>query len=614
MESKTTDKRDIKAEAKELLNSINKQKLDQKESDAKKEQERKEKEELTSPVAIVKYEVCSDEQAAELKRLYEEIKIKTEQLGTEHPETLDLLDAYAELNYDTKNFVLAEEYFRKAWQGRKRAQTSYIIEVRDEYGPSSNIGAVGNTLKVFAFSIFKSQYRLAKTLEEKQKFEESVELYKEALIGVEHIVQGGVYYDPYSPQVHETLEPILDGLAISLHSLGEKNKIFYKPALDVYERLFANNNELFGEMHPKSLSCVNRLAVVLRDMNRLKEAEDICVNSLATCIEVLGKDHPTTQLSVEIVAFIRHSQGKSQEAEDMFRLALACNERKFGLGHPTTLGTVVKIAILLSDQNLYDDSEFMHRRAYHGYEDYYGEDHPLTIDQVQFIGELMLRCENIPEAEEKLRRAFNARKILYGGDHPKIMDSAHCLACLIQKQTKWKHDPLIWERLKETEDLYKYSLNGRDSYYGPDGDPSIETAAALADFLFENNRLLEAEDLWKRTLEARRKKLGDLCQQTAHAAYSLGIILQMQHRFYRAIDIFALALKGYEAIYGNNKSIEGNEHKRNDKDGGDRDRDRDSDGDAIHTEDNNNKDYDEHHMITEARGAYENCLKMNAIT
>ena len=72
-------------------------------------------------------------------------------------------------------------------------------------------------------------------------------------------------------------------------------------------------------MDPTTLSVLNRVAFVLRDMGNLKEAEAICVGSLDTCVKVLGNDHPTTQMSVEIVAFIRHSQGQSEEAEDMFR-------------------------------------------------------------------------------------------------------------------------------------------------------------------------------------------------------------------------------------------------------------------------------------------------------
>ncbi len=549
-------------------------------------------------VAIVKYEVCSAAQTAELERLYSKIQSLTVELGTEHPRTLDILDEYAQLNFDTRNLETSAVYFRKAWEGRKRAQTSYIIEVRDSFGPASATGAIGNTLKVFTWSIFTSEYKLGKTLLELQQYEEALVLYEEALVGVEHLVQGGVYYDPKDTRQDPRLEPIIDGLAIALHNIGHRNKQYQK-ALDMYERLLDMNRLNFGEMDPKTLSCINRLAFVLRDMNRLAEAEAICVESLGICTTVLGKDHPTTQLSVEIVAFIRHSQGKSQEAEDMFRLALSCNERKLGLAHPTTLGTVVKIAMLLSDQRLYDESEEMHRRAYAGYMDVYGDEHELSVDQMQYIAELLLRRENIPEAEFFLRKALAGRRKLYPGSlHPKTMDTVHCLAVLVQKQTKWKHDRLLNIRLQEAEQLYKEALSGRLSAYSEQGDPYIETAAALAEYLFENGRILEAEGLWSRVLKSRRIKFGDLAKDTADAAYALGIILQAQKRFYRAIEIFGIALKAYESLYGNKKTSKQNELEIKDEG-------TDADQEGHETE---------HYMIIEARGAYENCLKMNAIT
>jgi len=428
---------DIRQQAKALLADIAEQQVRHKEADAKAEGKIKaNKEQQDKLVAIVKYEVCTAAQAAELSRLYEEIQRLTTTLGTEHPRTLNILDEYAALNYDTRDFDQAAVYYRKSWQGRRRAQTSYIVEARGEDGPASLTGAVGNTLKVFDWQIFTSQYKLAKTLIELQHYEEARQLYAAALIGVEHLVQGGVYYDPQNSQQDERLEPIIDGYAVTLHQLGHRHKD-YDAALAMYQRLLAQNSALLGDMDPKTLSCVNRIAVVFRDMNRLAEAEAICIESLGTCTRVLGKDHPTTQLSVEIVAFIRHSQGKSMEAEDMFRLAMECNERKLGHGHPTTLGTVVKIAVLLSDQKLYDESEAMHRRAYAGYLDYYGDAHESTIDEMQYIAELMLRIENIPEAEYLLRKALAGRKKLYGGSsHPKVLDSAHCLGVLVQKQTK----------------------------------------------------------------------------------------------------------------------------------------------------------------------------------
>ena len=184
--------------------------------------------------------------------------------------------------------------------------------------------------------------------------------------------------------------------------------------------------------------------------------------------------------------------------------------------------------------------------------------------------------------------------------------------------TKWKHDPLIWDRLKECEELYKFATAGREVAFGETGDPYIESAAALAEFLFENERMVEAETLWTRVLKVRRQKFGDRSLETAHAAYSLGIILQIQRRFFRGIEIFAIAVTGYEAIYGLSDYQKGKlalrkqhqEARLNSYENPDA---------VVDIEElpfeEGEEDWDkEHFMITEARGAYDNCLKMNAIT
>ena len=89
-------KRDYKAEAIALLETIETQKTEQAAKDKEAAKSKKEKDEAKNP-KIVKYEVCSAAQAAELERLYTEINKETVRLGTEHPTTLDLLDEYAEL-------------------------------------------------------------------------------------------------------------------------------------------------------------------------------------------------------------------------------------------------------------------------------------------------------------------------------------------------------------------------------------------------------------------------------------------------------------------------------------------------------------------------------------
>jgi hypothetical protein len=167
--------------------------------------------------------------------------------------------------------------------------------------------------------------------------------------------------------------------------------------------------------------------------------------------------------------------------------------------------------------------------------------------------------------------------------------------------------------------LYKFATVGREVAFGETGDPYIESAAALAEFLFENDRMVEAETLWARVLKVRRKKLGDRSLETAHAAYSLGIILQIQRRFFRGIEIFAIAVTGYEAAFGLTDYQKVKLAFRKQQQVARLNSYENPDNVAADIEElpfeEGEEDWDkEHFMITEARGAYDNCLKMNAIT
>lgn len=574
---------------------------------------------------IVKYEVKSKEQALELERLMIEIEEKTEELGSEHPTTLDVINSFSELSYTTREFVDAEEWFRKAWEGRLRAQTKYEISLKDQPGPASAInGYLGDTYKIYDLRIFYTQHRLAKSLEELLQYEEAELMYKESLAGLEHVLE---------TDEHAELIPCVDGYAITLHKQGESR---YADSLAMYRRLLSLQNKFVGELEQSSLEVVNRLATVLRDMGLLDEAEQLAMSSVENCTNVMGKDHPVTQQCVEIVAFIRHSQGKSEEAEDMFRLSLACNERLLGRGHPITLRTVVKIALLLVDQEYYDEALEMHQRGLTGLEKYYGPDHPEVIDQVQYVGELMLRAERIPEAETLFRRALAGRRALFkGAPNPKTMDSAHCLACLIQKQTKWKHDPLCARRIEEAERLYKEASSGRDLALGRDHEDSIETCRCLAAFLFEESRVLEAETLCKRVFNSRLDRYGEAHILTARAALAFGIILQNSRKFHRGIEVFRVAIRGFEVHFHvpsveekarerEKRRLEREHQVRSGMEAGNEEKSGENKGDDDDIEERlarleeeigheSDDDSDLPPELVDARLSYENCLRMNAI-
>jgi len=237
--------------------------------------------------------VCTDEQRAEMVVLKAYITEMMELKGTEHPDTLNSINVYAELCFLTRHFTEAEIFFRRAWHGRQRALTAY-----DMASDGSR-----RVFPVYDITIYNSQKRLADTLNALRRFTESEGLYVEALEGTEKHV---------GSKVHADLISIVEGLA---HSLHEQKK--YSEGEDAYRRLLAMYGAVHGEQDSRTLTVTSNFARLLRDRGNLPEAEHLCTTSLDDCTAVLGRDHPTTQAMVETMAFIKHAQGKSGEAEDM---------------------------------------------------------------------------------------------------------------------------------------------------------------------------------------------------------------------------------------------------------------------------------------------------------
>lgn len=88
------------------------------------------------------------------------------------------------------------------------------------------------------------------------------------------------------------------------------------------EALEAREN-LFGDRHVDTLSCMNNLAWLLRNMGVLEESEALFERALAGRREALGEEHKDTLTSMSCLASALQTRGKLEEAEVLSRLSLA---------------------------------------------------------------------------------------------------------------------------------------------------------------------------------------------------------------------------------------------------------------------------------------------------
>ena len=64
-------------------------------------------------------------------------------------------------------------------------------------------------------------------------------------------------------------------------------------------RALAINEQSFGEDHPNVAISLNNLALLLKETNRLAEAEPMMRRALEIFAKSLGPDHPSTQMARE---------------------------------------------------------------------------------------------------------------------------------------------------------------------------------------------------------------------------------------------------------------------------------------------------------------------------
>ena len=93
----------------------------------------------------------------------------------------------------------------------------------------------------------------------------------------------------------------------------------------------------FGPDHPDVALHLNNWAMLLRDTNRLAEAEPILRRALTVWEKSLGPDHTQVATALSNLAILLHDTNRLSEAEPLYRRALEIDEKGFGPNHPNVV-------------------------------------------------------------------------------------------------------------------------------------------------------------------------------------------------------------------------------------------------------------------------------------
>jgi CHAT domain-containing protein len=173
-------------------------------------------------------------------------------------------------------------------------------------------------------------------------------------------------------------------------------------------------------------------ASVLRDLERLGEAESAARRALETREAQLGREHPLVADALDTLAWIVQKGGDFASAVVLIREALKIRQQCFGSEHPISIMTLADVGNIPTGQGMgsrppkeLQDAEAALREAASLASKVQGEDHPAVGKILSSLAWNLTVQGKLKEASELLDRALEIRRKALGESDPLITLIAH---------------------------------------------------------------------------------------------------------------------------------------------------------------------------------------------
>jgi serine/threonine protein kinase/tetratricopeptide (TPR) repeat protein len=343
------------------------------------------------------------------RQLRASVKLRSENLGPEHPDTLTAIHTLNALLFFSGRLDEAEASQRRLLDARRRVLGS---EHEDTLW---------------------TQHDLAATLRDQGKHEEAERHAREVversgrLLGGDHALSVWAKYtlativdkqgnrreaetllrDVLERRVRLLGERHMDTLwAMTLLSYVQSKLGKQDEAESRLRRAIEIQTEILGPRHFDTLFSSNILGEVLLRQGRLGAACDLLSDVLEERLELLGEESRDTLWTMSYLALTHRKAGRLDQAEALVRRALAIRSRQLGEAHWDTLWSKEDLAEVLRRQGDAAEAERLIREVLavrrellpHGLSDY--------RDNLLQLGRILLAQQRFPESQETLREAL----------------------------------------------------------------------------------------------------------------------------------------------------------------------------------------------------------------
>ncbi|MGQ0723549.1 MAG: tetratricopeptide repeat protein [Candidatus Eiseniibacteriota bacterium] len=265
----------------------------------------------------------------------------------------------------------------------------------------------------------------------------------------------------------------------------------------IFRRTIELQRKVVGD-GPALTSTLYNYSELLRQWNRLDDAERVLREALEVDQRMHGPDHPDVASDLVSLARIEKQRFRYAEAETLFRQVLATRVRYYGPEHPQVAHSLSDVAGIIYSQGRLGAADSLYRASVQMHLRTNEPDHPIFAERWRDLGRVAQSRGDHAAAVEYHRKAVEHRTRLFGARDPRVAEMLMFLA----GSTAGAGD--LEEAIRIQREALAITLDAR----GNEHWEYLHQTAALADLLAKAERLDEAERLFRETIEKRSAMFG----------------------------------------------------------------------------------------------------------
>ncbi|KAF4621764.1 hypothetical protein D9613_012112 [Agrocybe pediades] len=276
-----------------------------------------------------------------------------------------------------------------------------------------------------------------------------------------------------------------------------------------------NQKQALGE-NMNTLNSMHKLALCLRNLGKLAEAEEMFSKVIALQTNILGDNHPSTLASRHNLGSLYIEKGQWEEAKAILLKVLEASTRVFGEENMDTLDSMHQLAHCLQNQGKLAEAEKIYSKVIALGTKILGDDHPSTLTSRNNLGSLYAEQGQWEKAKAILIPVVEACTRVFGEENMDTLYSMHGLARCLQNQGKQA----------EAEEMYSKVIALRTKILGDDHPSTLASRNNLGSLYAEQGQWEEAEAILIPVVEARTRVLGNNHEHTLMTREWLEIVQQ----------------------------------------------------------------------------------------